>query len=317
MKKAIIFGISLVGLLTMAIQNVSAVTTTDYGNGVINANNTQDTGETTLPIADQKNALTVNVAPPSGDAFVSLGNNEYSAQFKGTLSTTLNMYVGLDLYIGENPAVFERVYPTMFPRTLIMANSVHMIEFIKDKLQPGTTYYYKIKEKTKNFDATQVGQFTTPGVRPAPTQPVVIQPFDPNAATGFINYEYPTQLGEPVGDIAAPVEDVPTLVPCGKLSDRGTVDEYCNFGHLGILVGNVIRFMLAMLIPLTALACVYTGVQMIIHRTIPEELVKYKSRLLKIVVGLAIMLLAWTIVATVMKAILGPDVSKYLLLKIL
>jgi hypothetical protein len=56
---------------------------------------------------------------------------------------------------------------------------------------------------------------------------------------------------------------------------------------------------------------------MIIHRKIPGDLVKYKDRLLKVGGGLVLMLLAWTIVATILKSLLGDDAAKYLLLKIL
>ena len=63
--------------------------------------------------------------------------------------------------------------------------------------------------------------------------------------------------------------------------------------------------------------CVYVGVQMILHRKNPIDLEKYKGQLLRVGIGLAVMLLAWTIVATLMTSLLGDEASKYLLLKIL
>lgn len=279
-----------------------------------------DKRETTEPVDVQKNALTVTLPVPSTSSepptIISIADparGPYSAVFKGTFSTTLNMRVGLDLYIGDSAGSMFKVSPPLFPQSLVYAgDDPKTFNYVQSQLASGTTYYYQIRESTKNFDATQVNQFTTPGTKTGD-----VAPFDPNQAGGIIDYAFPTDLGEPVGTDSGPITDAPTLVPCGKLSDRGTKDENCNFGHLGILIANVIQFLLVLLIPLTVLMCVYVGVQMILHRKIPADLVKYKNQLLRIGVGLAVMLLAWTIVATLMTSLLGDEASKYLLLKIL
>jgi hypothetical protein len=280
-----------------------------------------DKRETTESPDAQKNALiitlpvpTTSSEPPTIISIADPARGPYSAVFKGTFSTNLNMRVGLDLYIGDSAGSMFKVSPPLFPPELVYAGDApKTFSYAQSQLAPGTTYFYQIRESTKNFDATQVNQFTTPG-----TKNVDTDPFDPNQAGGIIDYEFPTDLGEPTGDDSAPITDAPTLVPCGKLSDQNDPkDKNCNFGHLGILIGNVIQFLLVLLIPLTVLMCVYTGVQMILHRKNPLDLAKYKSQLLRVGTGLAVMLLAWTIVATLMTTLLGDDAGKYLLLKIL
>lgn len=298
-----------------------------------------DKRETTAPVSEQKNALTITLPVPSTSSepptIISIADparGPYSAVFKGSFTTTLNMRVGLDLYIGDSSGSMFKVSPPLFPPALVYAgDDPKTFSYAQSQLAPGTTYYYQIRESTKNFDAIQVNQFTTPG-----TRAVDIDPFDPNQAGGIIDYEFPTDLGEPdmcgngIDDnnngeidegcdgLSATAEDVPTLVPCGKLSDQNDPeDKNCKVGHLGILIGNVIQFMLVLLVPLTVLMCIYVGVQMILHRKIPADLVKYKGQLIRIGIGLAVMLLAWTIVATLMTTLLGDDAGKYILLKII
>jgi predicted small integral membrane protein len=83
------------------------------------------------------------------------------------------------------------------------------------------------------------------------------------------------------------------------------------------LIPRVIDYMLILLVPLTVMVCIYTGVQMIIHRGIPAELMKYKDNLKRIGIGVALMLLAWTIIATLLKTLVNPSMSGFILLDLL
>jgi hypothetical protein len=56
--------------------------------------------------------------------------------------------------------------------------------------------------------------------------------------------------------------------------------------------------------------------QMIIQRENPIELTKYKARFIKIGWGVGIMILAWTIVATILKTLVNTDAAKFILLKL-
>jgi predicted small integral membrane protein len=114
------------------------------------------------------------------------------------------------------------------------------------------------------------------------------------------------------------------LVPCGKRADDldndpKTVDpdQNCKFEHLMILFGRIIDYLLVLLVPLTVLVAIYTGVQMILHRQIPAELMKYKDNLIRIGWGVAVMLLAWTIIATLLKTFVDPGSMRFILLDLL
>jgi hypothetical protein len=56
---------------------------------------------------------------------------------------------------------------------------------------------------------------------------------------------------------------------------------------------------------------------MIIHRGMPAELTKYKDNLIRIGWGVAVMLLAWTIIATLLKTFVDPSMTGYILLDLL
>ncbi len=257
----------------------------------------------------------VTLPSPENHAVSSAPGSKYEANFKGTIQTTGTFEAALDLYMGENPWSHTRV-ATVLPKQQITANTPKEFTYKKTNLDPGKTYYYRIVETTQNLQFPTYSFVTDGNPVPSPSTPVPI--FDPDTNTGSLfEYNFPTQLGEPTGDINTPVTDVPTLVPCGKSTDVGTPDENCGFRHVLILVGNLITFLLAMMVPLTVLMCVYVGVQLILHRKVPGELQEYKTKLLRVLVGLAVIILAWTIVVTVMKTMLGDDASRYILLDIL
>lgn len=264
-----------------------------------------------------KGSLTVTTTVPVSTAAGSNVNGVYNVKFSGVIKSVKDMNAGLDFYIGDSVDSLLRA-GTILPIKTLRSGSQESYTYTQTGLAAGTTYYYRIREVTGDFWATEALPFITGG---AVSTPVTLTPYDPNAvgAGALIpNYIFPTNIGEPTGEIAAPiVDDQKPLVPCGKRSDIGTKDERCTFRHIIILAGNVIRFLLILLIPITVLMCVSTGVQMILHRKVPEDLVKYKGRLLKVGGGLVLMLLAWTIVATILKSLLGDEASKYLLLKIL
>lgn len=261
--------------------------------------------------------ITVTLPTPTVTAGA---NNTYTATFNGTFKTGADMRVQLALYYGEIANSLTGPF-IVFPEKLVTAGVQQQFEYPLPQLKSGTTYYYRIRDLISQTDVTEQSPFTTPGTAPQPQQSY--NPNAPGSGALIENYKFPTNIGEPTGDLNEPVTDSDrkALVPCGKRSDNldpNVIEpnENCSFKHIAALVQNVISFLMILLIPLTALACVYTGVQMILHRQMPAELLKYKDRLLKIVVGLLIMLLAYTIVAIVVGSILGDDATKYLWLKI-
>jgi hypothetical protein len=211
-----------------------------------------------------------------------------------------------------------------FPEKTVLFGASQQINYTLSNFDGGKKYFYKfIDTDTNRKFETPFYSFETPGIPPATSQPVTVPTapaYDPDADNGVLinNYQLPINIGEPTGDVTSEVSDPGTLVPCGKRSDQSNPeDAHCGFNHLLILFGNVIDYLLILLVPLTALTCIYTGVQMILHRKIPADLVKYKNNLMRIGIGVAVMLLAWTIIATILKTLVGPDASRFILLDIL
>jgi hypothetical protein len=220
--------------------------------------------------------------------------------------------------MGEDSTSLFKTANMLLPEKLIYKGVEKTFSQNLIRLKPGTKYYYKIQETSKNFFVTpQVLSFITPG------DPLVA--FDPDNTTGaLIDYEFPKYIGEPTGDGSAEITAPSVLVPCGKRADDldnnpETVDpdQNCKFEHLMILFGRIIDYLLVLLVPLTVLVAIYTGVQMILHRGMPQELMKYKDNLIRIGWGVAVMLLAWTIIATLLKSFVDPGSMRFILLDLL
>lgn len=230
----------------------------------------------------------------------------------GKILTTLNTRVGLELWLAPTTSLFK-AGNTLSPTVLIFKGVEKKFSQTVHSLQPGTKYYYQVKEITKDFFTTaQPMSFTTPGTV------ITTGTFDPNAPGIFTDYDFNTNLGEPTGDGSANITEPSVLVPCGKRADQNSEEnKNCKFEHLMILFGRIIDYLLVLLVPLTVLVAIYTGVQMILHRQIPAELMKYKDNLIRIGWGVAVMLLAWTIIATLLKTFVDPGSMRFILLDLL
>lgn len=132
------------------------------------------------------------------------------------------------------------------------------------------------------------------------------------------NYSLPENIGEPDGGgVGLVEEDGNPLVPCGRRDQVGTEDENCGFYHLITLFQNIINYMIILLGVITVLACLVVGIQMVVNRKTPGELVKYKERFKRIGIGMAVMLLAFTIVSTLLGFFLNTEATQFLLLDII
>jgi hypothetical protein len=186
-------------------------------------------------------------------------------------------------------------------------------------LKPETTYYVLVKNDTDNNPNTyQIGSiysFTTTKSGTGSSSPQYLIGEDSPAATdndgqgGAFSYKYPTNITDTGGGNNINAFEGP-IVPCTSNS----FDERCRYQDLMILVKNIIKFLLMFIIPVVAIVAVYTGMQMILNRSNPVELSKYKANALRIVIGIIIILLAWTLVASIFAAVVNEDVRKILLL---
>ncbi len=289
-------------------------------------------------VADLTEATISTVAAHQAAVKITLNNPEfkkyntldrYDVIMSGTVDTTANVRSGLEIFIsapGTPTSFFSGT--ALLPQTVVYNGQPKQFSGTLYTLLPGTKYYYKIRETTKDYMiyGDELKSFTTPGTAP------VDYVYDADADTSLLldkDYEFSTQLGEPDGQVAITPEEKDALVPCGKKSDQSSeTNKNCKFIHLfgGIdetgeeipgLIPRVIDYLLILLVPLTVMVCIYTGVQMIIHRGIPAELMKYKENLKRIGIGVALMLLAWTIIATLLKTLVNPSMSGFILLDLL
>lgn len=269
--------------------------------------------ESTAPIADQKAAITITMDTPIFNVRPTTVGSTYDATFSGKVITTLNTRVGLAIWMGQDSTSIFKAGNVLLYESLIFKGVEKKFSQIIPGLQPGTKYYYKIQETSKNFfTTTQPLSFTTPGTAP------VTNTSDPMVGA-LDQYTFPTDIGQPTGDVTAnSVTESSPLVPCGKRSDQNNPDtKNCRIQDLLTLVARVIDYLLVLLVPLTVLVAIYTGVQMVLHRGVPADLLKYKDNLIKIGWGVAVMLLAWTIIATLLKTFVDPGATRFILLDLL
>jgi hypothetical protein len=271
--------------------------------------------ESTEDPSVQKAAISVTMdAPVFNEIKTKAGvTTSVDVTLSGKVVTTLNTRVGLVVWFGLSSNSIFKAGNVLLSQRLIFKGVDKKFSQTLHGLDPGTKYYYNVQETTKDFftNANSLS-FTTPGAAPTTAT------FDPDAPGVFGDYEFNTNLGEPTGDGSSTITEPDVLVPCGKRSDQTSEkDKNCKFEHLLELFTRIIDYMLVLLVPLTALVAIYTGVQMIIHRGMPAELTKYKDNLIRIGWGVAVMLLAWTIIATLLKTFVDPSMTGYILLDLL
>lgn len=89
------------------------------------------------------------------------------------------------------------------------------------------------------------------------------------------------------------------LVPCNGPD--------CNFGHVGDLIENVIKFIITRVYPVVfTISIVYAGILMLTAAGNTNKVAKAKAIVKALIYGLVIMLSAWLVVYTLLKT-LGAD----------
>lgn len=91
------------------------------------------------------------------------------------------------------------------------------------------------------------------------------------------------------------------LVPC----DGASVP--CDFDQLGNLVDNIINWILAIATTIAAISFTYAGAMMVLHPDNPGEKEAAKDIFKKTVIGLALVLISWVIVTTIVKTVAGDS----------
>lgn len=99
------------------------------------------------------------------------------------------------------------------------------------------------------------------------------------------------------------------LVPCGNPGQ-----DQCQFTHLLDLISNVINFIFIMIVPIAAALFVWWGFRYIISADDAQLRQSLKGYFKNLIIGIIIVMVAWLVVATLLKA-LGVN-DAYVLLKL-
>jgi hypothetical protein len=230
--------------------------------------------------------------------------------------------------------VFQQADSVVFKsNTLLSPGELSPFEnpLVYTNLVPETTYKFQIFEQETGVACTPFYITTIPNSQNAQGEAEIIEGqaiFDGdvqagtdefntnNPGTSFQGLDGQTQVGLGTGglgtiDVVDP-NDGRGLVPCGQ----GT-SAMCGWDDLMTLVWRVIDFSLILLIPATAAVAVAAGINMIVSRGKPGGLEKAKKMLLRVVQALALVLVAWAVIAAVYQAFIPADnLTNYVLLDI-
>jgi hypothetical protein len=108
----------------------------------------------------------------------------------------------------------------------------------------------------------------------------------------------------------------PPLVICGRSHATGcnNYTKACQLSDVPVVLGNLIQWIILMLLMTIPLYVMYLGILMVAKRGIPEEMVKLKSRLLWTVFFLVIIFGSWIIVKEIVNIFkISSDVPSFLL----
>jgi hypothetical protein len=108
----------------------------------------------------------------------------------------------------------------------------------------------------------------------------------------------------------------PPLVICGRSSTSACEQfkEPCEVRHLPLLMGEIIIFIITLLLILSPIYIMYIGIQMIFQQGLPKQLNKLKGQLLWTIVYLIIILGSWLIIKEVVNVFgISSDVPSFLL----
>lgn len=99
------------------------------------------------------------------------------------------------------------------------------------------------------------------------------------------------------------------LVPCGNPGQ-----EQCQFNHVLELISNVINFVFIMIVPIAAVLFMWWGFRYIISADNAQLRQSLKVYFKNLIIGIVIVLAAWLVIATLLRA-LGVS-EAYVLLKL-
>jgi hypothetical protein len=108
----------------------------------------------------------------------------------------------------------------------------------------------------------------------------------------------------------------PTLVVCGRSAATGcnNYTKACQLSDVPVVLGNLIQWIILMILMTIPLYIMYLGILMVAKRGIPEEMMKLRYRLLWTIFFLIIIFASWIIVKEIVDIFkISSDVPSFLL----
>ncbi len=234
---------------------------------------------------------------------------ETSAEFSGILKVSVDMPVSLGYVSGKSGAPLSNER-TLITVPMLAKGDQRPVKMTFTGLTAGTTYAFAFVNRQSNQTSSPL-EFTTPG-----------------GATNEAALFGGQRVGgdqDPTGNIAIDdtISDKGIVPRCGRSKGSPDLQDselvMCGYKDFLQLISNVMQYMLIIIGPIAAILMMFAGFMIVWLGKIPDpskeimdKLRGYKTLMLRIVVGVLIMLLAWTIVATILN---GLGVKKeYILL---
>ncbi len=233
--------------------------------------------------------------------------NEDSAVIKATISVQLNMPADFQVLSGISPSQISQSFtPILQPVSVnqgLVPGEVRTFSIPFSGLAKGTTYYFVVKN---NATGTQspVWNFTTKGgTTQAPTSAMTVY----DTASG--PYADPGSFA-PVADT---ISDKGIVPKCSRTqNEAGTIPpeeiRMCSYKDFIQLVTNVIQYALIIIGPIIAVVVMFAGAMILWLNydsdptaKIEAQKKKYFGILGRAAIGLGIVLIAWVLVATLIK----------------
>lgn len=233
--------------------------------------------------------------------------NEDSASLRATISAILDMPADFEVLAGSSPSKISISFkPVLEPPTTnvgLVAGDVRTMVIPFNGLSKGTTYYFLIKNNATGTQSPLWNFTTKGGTTPAPESEMTI--FDAESS----HYGDPGGF-EPLKDT---ISDKGIVPKCGRTqNEAGTIPvketRMCAYEDFMQLVSNVIQYALIIIGPIIAIVVMYAGAMIIVLNTkkdptgqIMEQIHKYYNMLTGAAIGVGIILIAWVLVATIIK----------------
>ena len=225
---------------------------------------------------------------------------ETSAEFNGIVKVSIDMPVNIGYVSGVagSPLSNER---TLLAVSNLAKGSEAPIKLSFSGLTAGTTYAFAFVNRESNQTSAPL-RFTTPGGKT-------------NEAAVFAG-ERVGGSEDPTGNITIDdtISDKGIVPKCGRTKGSPDVQDseltMCGYKDFMQLISNVMQYMLIILGPVVAIFAMFAGFMIMIlgrvkdpSKEIMDKLNGYKKLLLRAVVGVLIILLAWTLVATILNGL--------------